>query len=293
MPATSVPIFTIPPEIIEHALTFCHPFDVASFSLTCRFAYYLVYHGNDSHLWRQLFLLYPFDDPRSCLKASDDLDFIPKFNWKAELQRRIKAEEIASGTDGKAITWKFALDTFISVVQEASPLLIGRELEPSHNIDWLTRVLENSPLFHASICPGDEQVLQLLARLKSCFALLLEGDKSIAQLKGQRSASRCYVYNLRNYRFGNDWGPFVEGGGVNWRHIEAILNVILMNLSELPGLWSINQPPLGFHATRAYSAPDSLLRDHKDWAGIEGTWRRHVCFMDYRWVASCCEHLSH
>jgi len=37
---------------------------------------------------------------------------------------------------------------------------------------------------------------------------------------------------------------------------------------------------VGLQAIRAYSAPGAA--PGLDWAGVEGTWRRYVCFMDYR-----------
>jgi hypothetical protein len=69
---------------------------------------------------------------------------------------------------------------------------------------------------------------------------------------------------------------------VAYVHLEAIVNVVLLNLQELPriGAWANTAPPAGLEATRAYSAPGKFTK--KDWAGVEGTWRRFVCFMDYR-----------
>jgi hypothetical protein len=42
---------------------------------------------------------------------------------------------------------------------------------------------------------------------------------------------------------------------VNWVHVEAMVNVIALNLRDLPDLWRHNRPPTGFEAVRAYSAP--------------------------------------
>lgn len=286
----SRPVLAIPPELIEHILTFCHPCDVASFSLTCYFAYELVYGATGSHLWRQLFLSYPFDDPRKSLKARDDPHYVLKFNWRGELQRRVRVGAIKFSADSakQPLRLKYILDTFISVVQGASP--VSKELEnvPSHDLEWVAQILRRSQdLFYTSTFPGhpiEPQQLQQLAQLKSCFALALTGSViTNAHLAQQRAMSRCYVYDLRNYRFENSWGPFMNSGRVNWRHVEAILNVILMNLAETSSRW---RPPVGLQAARAYSAPGSLLRAQEDWAGIEGTWKRYICFMDYRCVFS-------
>jgi hypothetical protein len=273
---SSSPIFGVPIEVAEHALALCHPFDVASFARTCRSARNLVYFSGD-HLWRQLFLLYPFDDPRKSLKARDDPDFMSKFDWRGELQRRIMVEEISSRQrEQTLIFWNWVLDTFVSLVEEALPLSKD-EQQPSHNMKWLARILHNSPLLDVSFDPAE---VQLFAQLKSCIELSLDDLKSNARLVKNRSASRCYVYDLRNYRFDNKWGPFLNGGRVNWVHVEAILNVIRMNISELPERWLVT--PAGFQSIRPYSAPDCLTHDERDWAGVGGTWRRCICFMSYR-----------
>ena len=68
--------------------------------------------------------------------------------------------------------------------------------------------------------------------------------------------------------------------------IEAIIKVIQANLKDLIGLWTDTRPPVTLDAIRAYSAPGSQNRKDYDWAGVEGTWRRYVCFMDYRYVSA-------
>ncbi|KAF9023418.1 hypothetical protein BDZ89DRAFT_1136725 [Hymenopellis radicata] len=58
------------------------------------------------------------------------------------------------------------------------------------------------------------------------------------------------------------------------------MNVVWANLSELPPRLFEFRPRVGLDAVRARSAP-AIFTD-SDWAGVEGNWRRYVCFMDYR-----------
>jgi hypothetical protein len=278
-------ILSIPAEVIEYALTFCPPTAVASFSQTCRLANAIVYESPDQYLWRQLFLLYPFDDPRKSIHGS----IIRRVDWRTELQRRIRAKAIAFSPAGRPVQCKIqALQTFITMVHEAAPLSKDQRPLPSDNITWLSRVLDDS---HTRILGSHHlPTTPVLARLRSYVTLLTSLSSSApsvtqAYLQSQRTHSRCMVYDLRNYRAENNWGPYQnDGKKVNWRHMEAIVNVICGNLSELPGPLLYRRLPGGLEATRPYSAPGTLDRDPRDWAGVVGTWRRYVCFMDYRCV---------
>lgn len=281
--SSSLTIAGIPSEIIEYALTFLHPSDVAKFSQTCHLAHTLVYGSSDSYLWRQLFLLHPFDDPRKALGSHACISY----NWKGELQRRIKAELIAMGIKQRRKECVFALETFIAMVLDASPIQAGLEHMQSGSLDWVTRVLRESNILDVTSLSLEMKDIQLVSRLRTYLALSLErvqDDKDRARLSALRANSRCYVYDLRNYRRDNEYGPYLRGGQVNWVHAEAIVNVIQMNLAELHSVWLDTRPPVGLEATRMYSAPDATAHSAEDWACVEGSWRRHVCFMDYRYV---------
>jgi len=110
------------------------------------------------------------------------------------------------------------------------------------------------------------------------LSLKEENDDNLEHLRDIRTRSRCLVYDLRNYHVANLWGPYLDGK-VNWTHMDSIINVITSNLREQPSEY-IPRPPTGIKAIRPYSAPGDYTGS--DWAGVEGTWRRYVCFMDYR-----------
>ena len=96
-------------------------------------------------------------------------------------------------------------------------------------------------------------------------------------------------YNVSCYYLNNNYGPYLVGGQIDWIQVEALANVIRMNLMELFGVWVDLCPLVGLEATRAYSMIDTACHSPADWACIEGTWRKIVCFMEYWYVplASC------
>jgi hypothetical protein len=277
-------VFRIPDEITEYALTFLHPLDIANFSQTCHLAYALVYGAPDQYLWRHLFLTYPFDDPRN---ASNYQNTSTSYNWRAGLQQRVQAELIAFNIAHGLDEQQLALETFISVIGDTSPALSALEHKESDSIKWVTRILVDSGILDAHVTVPGPTDNQLVSRIRTYLALSFEGvndNEKIARLGALRTRSRCLVYDTRNYRRDNDYGPFLCGGQINWVQAEAIVNVIQTNLMDMHAVWMDTRPPVGLEATRTYSVTGAANRLSADWACVEGTWRRYVCFMDYRYV---------
>jgi hypothetical protein len=279
---------SFPTEVVQHALTFCHPFDVAAFSKSCRKAHDVIFGTNDQYLWRALFLALPFDDPHHTLQARYIPRFVDTFDWKVELQKRFLAEAILMAGDNLAQERVGALQTLLFAIETALPAARDSSKEPplpSHNLTWVKRVVVESKFLQTDQLEGE---INLRAKLRSYLSLSLDCDddeEARERLRQRRLRSRCFVYDLRNYRMDNQWGPYdseTGGGGVNWVHVESIINVVLMNAMELPSAWASKKPPMGLEATRAYSAPGIKNRRAEDWAGVEGTWTRLICFMDYR-----------
>ncbi|KAJ7456624.1 hypothetical protein FB451DRAFT_1276613 [Mycena latifolia] len=273
-------ILSIPVELVEQILLFCHPRDVVCFGATCRPFEHLVHRSADHYFWRQMFLKL-FDDPRQAVDLSRSNS--PSFNWKGELVKRIKAERAAfSGSTGTSDQGSI-LETLVSVAEEALPMSPYRpsgDPPASRNLEWLENILRNSHILDA---PFSSKEARFGNRLKAYMALSLkeESDDNEEELQAIRTRSRCFVYDLRNYHARNNWGPYLSNGKVNWTHVEAIINVIQTNLRELP-VTEFPRPPVGpgLQPIRARSAPGDYTG--ADWAGVEGTWRRYVCFMDYR-----------
>lgn len=270
-------LFVIPPEIIQHILAFCHPLDVSAFSRTCRAAYNVVYSPNDQYLWREL-IIHHFDDPRKSLRyTTSSIPF--RYDWKMELQRRIMTSSIVLNARGiSEDQLRFALETFISIIDDASPIS-QTQGEPSNGLCWLASLLHQSRIFHRQ---PPQELKQLVARLSVYFLFSdVDEDEEYALISpGQRTESRCFAYDLRNYNMDNNWGPYLRDGSVNWLHVQHLMTVIWANLADLPERWKHVRPSVGLEATRAFSVPD--IASQQDWAGVEGTWKRCVCFMDYR-----------
>lgn len=283
MPSTTPLIFTIPPEVSEHALAYLHPTDVASFAKVSRAGRALVYGASDHYLWRQLFLAL-FDEPGKSLKSHSGY---PTYNWKGELQRRIRAELTAFNAEHRPDERINTVETLVAVILDSPPVQATVPFGESTSLRFVTPILRDSGILSTADVP-DKIGAQQISRLRTYLALSLDSPKEkdlgdgSQLLPDVRVKSRCYVYDLRNYRRDNEFGPFLQGREVNWPHVEAIVNVIQMNLVELEGLWLDTRPPVGLEATRGYSAPGAFKRAPEDWACIEGTWRRYVSFMDYR-----------
>ncbi|TFK93045.1 hypothetical protein K466DRAFT_479472 [Polyporus arcularius HHB13444] len=136
------------------------------------------------------------------------------------------------------------------------------------------------------------QAQQMRARLRACVALSHESSfeiESRVRMAKLRKASRAFVYDMRKYQLSTLWGPYrtSEDGRtvlVNWEHVEHILNVVGLKLREIPisSLGYFKKPLFQMDALRAYTAVGAAQRAEDDWAGVSGTWRRFVCFMDYR-----------
>ncbi|KAF5355737.1 hypothetical protein D9756_004027 [Leucocoprinus leucothites] len=308
-------IFTIPLELVHRILTLGHPDDVAAFSRTCRSAHELV---QDEYLWRQIWHAYPFDDPellrahRQAVCLATSLEISPlRDGWKAEFTRRIRAEHVAlkkrehySSLSPKEK--KTALQVFVSVLEGALPASVGggmegkfRDASISQNIQWVQRVLFHSRLIAPVLqsLEDEKEISELQAHIRSCMDEYEWGGKTRRAISDRRNRSRAFVYDLRNYSYKNDYGPYHPDGRVSWVHIENIVNVVLSNLQDLPvHIVSPARPPSGLESLRPYSAPGKY--SPRDWAGVEGllslflmdvvssqqlgTWRRYVCFMDYR-----------
>ncbi|KAF7798632.1 hypothetical protein EIP86_009855 [Pleurotus ostreatoroseus] len=292
MPSSSSLLTSMPSEVTEYILKHCHARDVGRVSQTCRDMHKLIYPSDDNYLWRELFLIYPFDDPRTAVLSKQDTS--DTTDWKGELQRRVKAERVLftdpAGLKGQGHIVALALSTAIFVVDSARPAIDDDE---SCNIQWAQSLLTGSPnplLTDTSFHITHPIVLQHQAHLRCYLGLTHElGDtvESTRRLKVIRRESRAYVYNLRHYARNTLWGPYAVWDGqvvANWVHLNHIMNVVIMNIRSTPSEWNSDVwPKWGLDSTRAYSASNCHERNPRDWAGVEGIWRRVVCFMDYRY----------
>jgi len=222
------------------------------------------------------------------------------------LQRRIKAEAIASrgfeaASPEDRLELLQALVDAIQTIPAYKPSTSSEIIEQTSS--WLMRMLQTAGLLSRPVKETPETITDLedvtvyeAERRANVDELMLrhrlhvylgpsrdENDEDTAIER--RNEARCFVYDLRNYNQRNGWGPLTPNsvGQINWMHVDHIMEVITRNLDDHGPLWSgANRPPIGFENIRPYSAPGSLGRRERDWAGVEGKWRRIVCFMDYR-----------
>ena len=195
----------IPTEVTGHALTFLHPLDITKLSQTCRLAYTLIYGTSNQYLWHALYLKYPFDDPR---KALDTQDVIVSYDWKGELQRRVEAKLIAYNIKHRFDEWNLALETFISVILNAMPVHSSLDHQQSSSLQWVTDILRDSRILDTRVMEPDGRNTQLISRIQTYHAFSSEmpnDDSTKAHLAVLRLRSRCQVYNMRNYRWDNNY----------------------------------------------------------------------------------------
>ena len=338
---------SVPQELTEHILKFCHPHDIASVSETCKTLRDIIYN-EDEYLWRTVFLMYPFDDirlaidPKAAGRAERSIPTTPDtkdkakstWSWRSELQRRVFAEGVlrrsgSDGLDGRKLLEAIEIlnDTLSSSAPATSSFIAAgsrtADTDISFNLAWVEDILLHSKVFRGATTSMTEMIVSdpsivgeiecLSARLRCYLSLVYEKGttgETENRLQLLRSDARCFVYNLANYRNETRWGPYklsrpsdqmsssANGNDwrqeectpeliVNWEHVEHVRNVMFMNLRELPSHWRGSViPNFDIQATRPWSAPGYLsgTRNSRDWAGIEGVWRRVVCFMDYRCV---------
>lgn len=239
------PLASFPVEVAQQVLAHCHPWDVASFSKTCRAAYALVYLSSDQYLWRQLYLNH-FDGPQ--LEAHRSAKNMTSINWKEEVTTRLSIElALFFGPTG----FEEQRNTFrklITVLHESSNI-VAPSPAAALNRGWIRHIVLDSnilsTLYSVSL-PKRNENKQLLARLRSYLCLTVdpkEDEATFDLLNQRRNASRAFVYDLRNYTAKTNYGPFRKDGTVDWIHVDNIISVISMNIRELPGSWASTRPP--------------------------------------------------
>ena len=280
----------LPSEVIEEILLLLDPTDVAQFAQTCSDYYALVYGQEDQHLWRELYLRQPLDDPRRSYTSLGHP--LPAIDWKSQLQRIMRARTVLVkdptnySPEERCKVLRTLLDLVTNVVPDTHP----DSMEPSPNHAWVTVMLRASPLLDVDYT-GTEfspEENQLRARLHTYYGITAD-DHHLAK----RNASRVFVYAMRNYKWDNDFGPFtMDGTGrVNWVHVRAIHHVMSMHI--VPVLDP--EQEAGAFTLFPMSMPWTLsitngvnLDEVRDWAGINGRWQCSFCFCDHRELLSKC-----
>jgi len=273
---------SLPPEIIEEIILHLDPIYVASIAQCSTFFKSIVYNTKDQVLWRALYLEQQFDDPRTCISQQG----YPKgvVDWRGELQRFVRVRTVLHDPslcrpDERLII----LQTVLEIISYVPPLSSAGEI--SRNLLLIDAILRGGVFLDEieSAEGKSEEEVQLCARLHANFGLTHVDTRRTARVR-----SRAYVYDLRNYRWDNDFGPFDEHGCVNWVHVQALHHVVSMHIIDLQEDEDIEFPifPLSLPLTQITIPEGVNLDEEGDWAGVEGVWRVSFCFCDHRELLS-------
>ncbi|KZV76912.1 hypothetical protein PENSPDRAFT_645670 [Peniophora sp. CONT] len=283
-----VGLFSLPPELIEHLISFFSPAEIAAFSLTNRALHELIVDDN-THLWRALYLSQPYDDPLERGMVED----LVEFPWATMYKLRSMAEH---RTQVRPV-----VDGILDAVRTA-PSYTDKA---SADLAWATDlILRNVPLFRdfgedavaRALLDSDEETEQRRLRVRAQFPLSLSSSIGVSNLddfRRRRQAARTFIYDMRNYIRARQWGPFIDREErIDWEHVDKIVTVVTANLRDFGPTWPQPlQPPLLVHGAEALrpGSADMFRSEEKegeknplDWAGVDGDWMRVVCFCDYR-----------
>lgn len=283
----------LPSELIEEVLIYCDPIDVAHAAQSCSALRTIVYCSDDANLWRELYLMQPFDDPRRCVSHDGRPKPLP-IPWKEDLQRIMRARAVVTAEKGLAIfkpgELQNILETFLMFVCYVPAwtnfgVLLG---ELSLNLVWVAAMFENELLDRLEKMTLSDTERQLTNRLHTYYGLTKNDMKAQARVN-----SRAFVYSLRNYRPENEYGPLLPSGEVNWEHMQALHHVVSMHVVEMRGdedfLFAVF--PMSLPFTQIVIPRGVNLDEEMDWAGVTGEWTVNFCFCDHRDLLSepfCC-----
>ncbi|KAH7345014.1 hypothetical protein B0J17DRAFT_702530 [Rhizoctonia solani] len=235
-----------------------------------------------------------------------------QFRWQDQVQRRISAEIFLSQlglssciSEEKIPARRYkSIRTLLSIL-DTTPSA-SSTFTRSRNVMWLEKLLRPSNfsteffmrhfLHDPNIEPSNAEDRHLTAELQVHF-FNPEHKLSSEQARLSRLNARAYVYNIQNYKEEGWHGPWrmtERGMEPNWVHLAACQRVVLENLAQRKVIGhNYPTPPMGAAAvwggsskTMAVARKNNPSRisesGFNDWAGVEGVWRRLVCFMDYR-----------
>lgn len=293
-------ITQLPLEIVEAIVLWCGPIEVGQLAQTCHYFRSIVRPeaspdspNPSARLWKNLYLAQPLDDPRNCYsqlrirRREEDID------WMGELQRLTRARIVALRPSlikrNEAVE---ILKTFLHLVTNTVPMHIPSDDEDeglSLNLAWAVSCLKKRAFLDLTL-PIDEEYQtefeQLHAQLHTYYGLTPNDTKPFTRIQ-----ARAYVYNLSNYNWGNEFGPFLEsdkqsGLRVNWKHVKMLHHIVSMHNISLPpdgfkaDEWQVYVMSMPYIQT-ALPEEQDILRT-KDWAGVSGVWTVAFCFVDHR-----------
>ncbi|WVF65320.1 hypothetical protein IAT40_000046 [Kwoniella sp. CBS 6097] len=326
-PQLQSPLLRSPSEIIQKVLANSGGEDVpaiARAAKVCRELRSFIYENPDQALWRDIHLQV-YDDPR--LSGT----FLPRDTSEIDWKKRVQGREVVGRMfkeweedryDEAATHLDLICDTLLDMYLDlppSSPSFDPSVDEEPPNSTLLATYLR-SPLFrhlyqncslteekpHLRPLPGQTGNPNRRAKrtiinpkISQLHCLLApEFDEDVQEDRDWRGYTREVVYNATNFARRNDWGPFTDGGKVDWTLVDAISCVMISNgkdiIRESDDHWRAAVHPMsyGIEPTRGWGytdlqRPTDLLEDEIwDWADVKGTWSGSYAFLDYAdWVS--------
>lgn len=283
-------IHDLPQEVLEDTLIHCDPCDVAAVSQTCRRLRDLIYFSDDNHLWRALYLSQPLDDPRICVdQAGRPVGRTGNFDWKIELHAVTRARSVLNDPkllrEGELVTILRTLLKLATNTRPISPSFSNYD-DISQNLLWVAAHLRKHDDYFLDYAlrpdlDASSEEIQLRSRLHAYFGVT-HGDVR----RSARSASRAYVYSLRNYSDANQYGPYMMDYSrkVNWVHIQAIHHIFALHTVNIQenDVFEYAIIPMSMPHIQPIVGDVSDLDGETDWAQVEGDWNCSFCFCDHR-----------
>ena len=98
MAPTSTSLFSLPPELIEHLISYFTPPEIAAFSGTNRALHELIKDDN-THLWRTLYLAQPYDNPldHGMTNDNDEFPWAPTYKLRAMAEYKSSVRPVVDG----------------------------------------------------------------------------------------------------------------------------------------------------------------------------------------------------
>ncbi|PBP23681.1 F-box [Diplocarpon rosae] len=298
----------LPNEIIHNVFCFLDPVDLVHLSESCKFLYSNI--KNDGQLYKAIYL-HTLDPPL--------VSTCPEFDYETEMKQFVKYRRILesrASPEKKAEDILFVTERTTSLLRTAQPdgqnfaFLRTYFTPPStdqklRNLDafvslssTFTRALKPPHSWKQHPSPSSD-IRQASAKLHVLYGkALLEPASPKYHLPYPYAVSM--VYDLRNFTEETLWGPYLADGqaSVDWEKLEAAMLVLAHNIQQFnqrvgeeiansvtTSAWEGANPKsfknmhlVGWEEADGEEERDSLPEDP---FGIEGTWMRVVCFLDF------------
>ncbi|KAH8779526.1 hypothetical protein BGZ57DRAFT_311187 [Hyaloscypha finlandica] len=298
-------LICLPPEIVHNILKYVNPIDLARIAETCRMLHRSI--AQDRLLCKEVWCLC-LDEPKG--KNLSIGKGVKEFDFEHELHEFVRVQRILKN-DGSVEEKVARLPTISSfattLLQIASPknsknMAVMREWfddkRDKEKRDNIEAFLCQSVTFSRSRLTTALPAPSFASRQASAKLHVQYGTPIFYPRRGKYAQVYPYavsmVYDLRNYKEESLWGPYLEDGeaSVDWEKVEAVMIVLGWNLrgftEQRDGIFgprSVWREPWVGASPGSYEGmqgiPEAVEDGVVDPYGVQGTWMRVVCFLDF------------